>query len=141
MMFPLVADLAADKIPVAVTCRVLGFSKQAFYPVARQPLSNATGTTPTSSTPRSTSTTTTRSSATGSSPTSSPASGSPLAATASTGGAPNSACQPPRPQTWPPPQARPPVHDDLVARRCTAPAPDRLWLTDITEHPTTDAKL
>jgi transposase InsO family protein len=49
--------------------------------------------------------------------------------------------RPPRPQTWPPPQARPPVHDDLVARRCTAPAPDRLWLTDITEHPTTDAKL
>jgi hypothetical protein len=30
MMFPLVLDLAADKIPVAVTCRVLGFSKQAF---------------------------------------------------------------------------------------------------------------
>jgi len=34
-----------------------------------------------------------------------------------------------------------PVHDDLVARRFTAPAPDRLWLTDITEHPTTDGKL
>ncbi len=31
MMFPLVLDLAADSIPVAVTCRVLGFSKQAFY--------------------------------------------------------------------------------------------------------------
>jgi hypothetical protein len=31
MMFPLVIDLAADSIPVAVTCRVLGFSKQAFY--------------------------------------------------------------------------------------------------------------
>jgi putative transposase len=34
MMFPLVRDLAADpvgKIPVAVTCRVLGFSKQAYY--------------------------------------------------------------------------------------------------------------
>ena len=30
-MFPLVLDLAADRIPVAVTCRVLGFSKQAFY--------------------------------------------------------------------------------------------------------------
>jgi transposase InsO family protein len=30
-MYPLVLDLAADKIPVAVTCRVLGFSKQAFY--------------------------------------------------------------------------------------------------------------
>jgi putative transposase len=31
MMFPLVRDLAADSIAVAVTCRVLGFSKQAFY--------------------------------------------------------------------------------------------------------------
>jgi hypothetical protein len=31
MMFPLVGDLAVDRIPVAVTCRVLGFSKQAFY--------------------------------------------------------------------------------------------------------------
>jgi transposase InsO family protein len=31
MMYPLVLDLADDNIPVAVTCRVLGFSKQAFY--------------------------------------------------------------------------------------------------------------
>jgi putative transposase len=31
MMYPLVIDLAADGIPVTVTCRVLGFSKQAFY--------------------------------------------------------------------------------------------------------------
>jgi transposase InsO family protein len=31
MKFPLVLDLAADKIPVAVACRVLGFSTQAFY--------------------------------------------------------------------------------------------------------------
>lgn len=31
MMYPLVRDLAADGIPVTVTCRVLGFSTQAFY--------------------------------------------------------------------------------------------------------------
>jgi putative transposase len=31
MRYPLVRDLAAEGIPVAVTCRVLGFSKQAFY--------------------------------------------------------------------------------------------------------------
>ena len=31
MMFPLVRDLAADGVPVAVTCEVLGFSRQAFY--------------------------------------------------------------------------------------------------------------
>ena len=31
MMYPLVRDLAADGIPVVVTCRVLGFTPQAFY--------------------------------------------------------------------------------------------------------------
>ena len=41
MTYPLVRDLAAGGVPVAVTCRVLGFSKQAFYawradPVARR---------------------------------------------------------------------------------------------------------
>ena len=39
MMFPLVRDLAADGIPVAVTCRVLGFSKQAFYEWKADPVS------------------------------------------------------------------------------------------------------
>ena len=38
MMYPLVLDLAADGIPVAVTCRVLGFSKQAFYKWRRSPV-------------------------------------------------------------------------------------------------------
>lgn len=46
MMYPLVRDLAADRIPVAVTCRVLGFSPQAFYawqaaPVSRRDLDDA----------------------------------------------------------------------------------------------------
>jgi putative transposase len=31
MMYPLVRELAADGIPVTVTCRVLGFSTQAYY--------------------------------------------------------------------------------------------------------------
>jgi len=35
----------------------------------------------------------------------------------------------------------PPVHDDLVRRVFAAPAPDRVWLTDITEHPTGEGKL
>jgi transposase InsO family protein len=35
----------------------------------------------------------------------------------------------------------PPAHDDLVRRDFTAPAPNRLWLTDITEHPTGEGKL
>ena len=38
MMFPLVLELAADRIPVAVTCRVLGFSKQAFFKWRRDPV-------------------------------------------------------------------------------------------------------
>jgi hypothetical protein len=35
----------------------------------------------------------------------------------------------------------PPVHDDLVRRGFGAAAPNELWLTDITEHPTTGGKL
>ena len=35
----------------------------------------------------------------------------------------------------------PPAHDDLVNRNFTAVAPDRLWLTDITEHWTGEGKL
>ena len=40
MMYPLVCDLAGDGIPVAVTCRVLGFSKQAFYKWRARPVSD-----------------------------------------------------------------------------------------------------
>ena len=35
----------------------------------------------------------------------------------------------------------PAVHDDLVQRVFRAPAPDVVWLTDITEHPTVEGKL
>ena len=38
-------------------------------------------------------------------------------------------------------KAGPPVHDDRVRRAFTAPDLDRLWLTDITEHPTGEGKL
>ena len=41
MMYPLVLDLAADGVPVAVTCRVLGFSKQAFYAWRANPVTRA----------------------------------------------------------------------------------------------------
>ena len=33
------------------------------------------------------------------------------------------------------------MHDDLVERVFTADGPNRLWLTDITEHPTAEGKL
>jgi transposase InsO family protein len=35
----------------------------------------------------------------------------------------------------------PAVHDDLVQRNFSAPGPDVVWLTDITEHPTAEGKL
>jgi putative transposase len=38
-------------------------------------------------------------------------------------------------------KAGPPVHDDLVRRDFTATAPNRLWLADITEHRTTEGRL
>ena len=42
MMYPLVLDLAAKeapvRVPVAVTCRVLGFSKQGFYQWRKDPV-------------------------------------------------------------------------------------------------------
>ncbi len=43
MIYPLVRDLAAAgapvRVPVAVTCRVLSFSRQAFYQWMRRPVS------------------------------------------------------------------------------------------------------
>lgn len=38
-------------------------------------------------------------------------------------------------------KAGPPVHDDLVRRGFTATGPNRLWLTGITEHATSEGKL
>lgn len=35
----------------------------------------------------------------------------------------------------------PPVRDDLVQREFTATGPNRLWLTDISEHPTGEGKI
>ena len=34
-----------------------------------------------------------------------------------------------------------PAHDDLVRRCFHAPAPNRVWVADITEHPTAEGKL
>ncbi len=87
MIYPLVADLADEGIPVALTCRVLGFSKQAYYawkanPVSQRDWDDVHLLNTAISTPRSTSTTTTLASATDSSPTSSPATASSPVATA-----------------------------------------------------------
>ncbi len=39
MIYPLVRDLAADGVPVTVTCRVLGFTPQAYYKWRSSPVS------------------------------------------------------------------------------------------------------
>ena len=145
MMFPLVRDLAADeilRIPVAVTCRVLGFSKQAYYAWRAQPVSqrdwddahliNAAVDIHHDD----------------------PEFGyrfitDELARSGVTAGRNRVArlcCQQ---RLWSVHARkrghtrRPgaPVHDDLVRREFGAPAPNRLWLTDITEHPTGQGKL
>jgi putative transposase len=38
-------------------------------------------------------------------------------------------------------QPAPAPHEDLVGRRFVAEGPDRLWCTDITEHPTAEGKI
>ena len=142
MMYPLVRDLAADNIPVAVTCRVLGFSKQAFYSWCKQPVSqrdwddahliNAAldihG--------------------------DDPAFGyrfiaDELPARGILAGENRVARLCSVQRIWSVHskkrglnrKAGPPVHDDLVEKVFTAPRPNLLWLTDITEHPTDEGKL
>jgi transposase InsO family protein len=142
MMYPLVEDLAADGIPVAVACRVLGFSKQAFYRWKADPVSqrdwddahliNAAYDIHHDD----------------------PAFGyrfiaDELAVQGITVGANRVARLCSIQRIWSvfarkrgmSRRSGPPVHDDLVQRRFTADGPERLWLTDITEHPTGEGKL
>ena len=135
MTYPLVGDLAADGIPVAVTCRVLGFSKQAFYAWKANPVSqrdwddahliNAAYDIHHDD----------------------PAFGyrfiaDELAAQGITAGANRVARLCSMQRIWSAfakkrglsRRSGPPVHDDLVQRQFTAAAPDRLWLTDIERH-------
>ncbi|MFB8282661.1 IS3 family transposase [Nocardia colli] len=142
MMYPLVLDLAADKIPVAVTCRVLGFSIQAFYKWKKRPVSqrdwddahlidaaldiHADD----------------------------PAFGYRFIADELPGrgiraGENRVARLCSQQRIWSVfakrrglnRKAGPAVHDDLVERRFTADRPNALWLTDITEHHTSEGKL
>lgn len=142
MSYPLVLDLAADGIPVAVTCRVLGFSTQAFYKWKRCPVSqrdwddahliNAAFDIHADD----------------------PAFGyrfiadelpargiraseNRVARLCSAQGI-WSAFAKKRGLNR---KAGPPVHDDLVGRRFTATTPNATWLTDITEHATSEGKL
>jgi transposase InsO family protein len=144
MMFPLVRELAAEGMPVRLTCGVLGFSPQAFYKWRKQPcsdrdlddahLTNVIVDVHADD----------------------PEFGYRFIAdeldvlghracerrvwrlcsqarvwsTTTKKGRRSSGKRP-----------GPAVHDDLVRRDFTAPAPDVVWLTDITEHPTVEGKL
>jgi putative transposase len=142
MMFPLVLDLAADRIPVAVTCRVLGFSKQAFYRWKAAPVS-----------PRDWDDAHLINAAidihhddpefgyrfiTDELPARGVRAGRNRV---------NRLCTQQR--LWSVHSRKrgrhrrpgPPVHDDLVRREFTAPTPNLLWLTDISEHPGAEGKL
>jgi putative transposase len=142
MTYPLVLDLAADGVPVAVTCRVLGFSKQAFYAwrqnqVSQRDWDDAHVINAALDVHRD-----------------DPAFGYRFIAdelpARGIEAAENrvarlcfqqriwSAFAKKRGLTR---KAGPPVHDDLVGRQFTAEGPDRTWLTDITEHPTSEGKL
>jgi putative transposase len=144
MTYPLVRELAAEGIPVRLTCGVLGFSAQAFYKWSAQPCSardwddaHVTN-------------------ALVDAHADDPCFGYRfLADELAVGGQPVSErrvwrlCRAQRIWSTTTRKGRkgagktpgPAVHDDLVNRDFTAPAPDLIWLTDITEHPTVEGKL
>ena len=142
MRYPLVLDLAAIGIAVAVTCRVLGFSKQAFYAWKRNPVSqrdwdNAHLT-----------------NAAVDAHHDDPAFGyrfiaDELLEQGLRVGENRVARLCSEQRIWSVfakkrglnRKAGPPVHDDLVDRRFSAAAANLLWLTDITEHRTDEGKL
>ena len=144
MMFPLVADLAAEGVPVRLACGVLGFSPQAFYKWRARPCSdrdwadahtiNAIVDVHADD----------------------PEFGYRFIADELEELGERSCerrvwrlCRQQRVWSTTTKKGRkssgktpgPPVHDDLVRRVFAAPAPDLLWLTDITEHPTMEGKL
>jgi putative transposase len=143
MMYPLVEELAAEKIPVVTTCRVLGFSRQGFYvwrarPIGDRELESAYLVNLIHDIHQD-----------------EPFFGSERVWDAlaqdhgvlvgvnrveklmrDNGIAAASARR--KPKSAP---SGPPVHDDLVGRDFRADKPNEKWLTDITEHPTSEGKL
>jgi len=142
MIYPLVLELADDGVPVAVACRVLGFSKQAFYrwrasPVSKRDWDDAHLTNAAIDAHRD-----------------DPTFGYRFIADDLVAAGHRASerrvwrlCSQQR--LWSlhskkrglTRKAGPPVHDDRVRRAFTAPDLDKLWLTDITEHPTGEGKL
>ncbi|PPK89489.1 transposase InsO family protein [Kineococcus xinjiangensis] len=144
MIFPLVRDLAADGLPVAVTCRVLGVSRSGFYewrgrPTSARSIADAALT-------QTITQVHTASRATY---------GAPrvhaelrlglgiacgrkrIARLMRVAGLVGVCHRRKRAGSRP----LPAPHEDLVQRRFVADAPNRLWVTDITEHPTAEGKV
>ena len=143
MIHPLVRDLACDGIPVKVTCRVLGFSPQAFYkwranPVSAREWSDARlvdaartvhADDPTFGYRFIADELTAEHGIT--------ASENRVQRLCSSHGIFSVLARRRRRGVRPGPA----VHDDLVRREFTAERPNVLWLTDITEHRTDEGKL
>jgi transposase InsO family protein len=144
MMFPLVVDLAAEGVPVTLTCGLLGFSPQAFHKWKRRPCSDRdwadAQTTNTILDIHA----------------DDPEFGYRFIADELEQQGHRSCerriwrlCR--QQKVWSTTTRKgrkssgktpgPAVHDDLVQRVFSAPAPDMVWLTDITEHPTLEGKL
>jgi putative transposase len=138
-----VSELAADGIPVTVTCRVLKLARQPYYRWLREPVSDAEITEAY------------RADALFEAHHDDPEFGYRLLADeARAAGEPmadRTAWRICRDHGWASAfgarrkqkgkRPGPPVHDDLVGRVFTADRPDQVWFTDITEHPTREGKL
>jgi len=143
MMYPLVRELAADGVPVAVTCRVLEISRQPYYRWLKQPvtdteLEEAYVANAIFDAHRD-----------------DPEFGYRFLADETRAGGHTvgdrtvwricrdnawwSVFGKPRSRKGSKPGT--PAHDDLVRREFTATAPNQIWVADITEHPTREGKL
>lgn len=144
MMGPLVADLAAEGVPVTLTCGLLGFSPQAFYKWRARPWSDRDWADAHTT------------NAILDVHADDPEFGYRFIADELEQQGQRSCerrvwrlCRQQRVWSTTTKKGRkssgktsgPPVHDDLVQRVFTAPAPDVVWLTDITEHLTLEGKL
>ncbi|MFE5114325.1 IS3 family transposase [Streptomyces sp. NPDC056663] len=141
-IYPLVKRLAADGVPVTVTCRVLKLARQPYYRWLERPVTGAEFERAT------------RANALFDAHREDPEFGYRFLADEARGSgaamADRTAWRICRDNRWwsvfgkkrgRTKKAGPPVHDDLVRRDFTATGPNRLWLTDITEHVTGEGKL
>lgn len=143
MMYPLVRELAADGIPVTVTCRVLGFTPQAYYKWRANPVCDREW--------HDAHLVDAALQIHADDPTFGyrfiadelaeehgiPASENRVHRLCSAHGIFSVLAR----RKGRRPRPKEPVHDDLVRRQFGAKVPNELWFTDITEHPTAEGKL